>query len=61
MPDISMCANKECELKETCYRYRAIPSRYLQSYADFQYEKDNCLIPIKLRPVLEMEQIENEK
>lgn len=34
MPDITMCENKDCPLKQSCYRYTAIPSRY-QSYANF--------------------------
>lgn len=40
MPDISMCANKECPLKKTCYRYNATPSEFRQSYAKFEYDKD---------------------
>lgn len=34
MPDISMCSNHKCPLKDMCYRYRAIPSdyQYYQSY-----------------------------
>lgn len=34
MPDISMCVNQDCLVKERCYRYRAIPSEY-QSIAFF--------------------------
>ena len=30
--DITMCDGKDCELKETCYRYTATPSNYRQSY-----------------------------
>lgn len=26
MPDISMCRNHECPLKDACYRYTATPS-----------------------------------
>ena len=37
MPDISMCANKECPLKEQCYRWTAKASDW-QSYADFKFE-----------------------
>lgn len=33
MPDIEMCTNHECPLKETRYRYKAKPSEYAQSYA----------------------------
>ena len=28
MPDITMCANKDCLVRELCYRYRAMPSDY---------------------------------
>ena len=31
MADITMCNNKKCPVKETCYRYLAAPSQY-QSY-----------------------------
>lgn len=34
MPDISMCRNKKCPLKDSCYRFRAMPSRH-QSYGMF--------------------------
>jgi len=32
MPDITMCMGGECKLKETCYRYRAIPCESRQSF-----------------------------
>lgn len=32
MADISMCQNKDCPLRKNCYRYRAIPSEFWQSY-----------------------------
>jgi|TARA_B110000908_G_C10223485_1_gene436626 hypothetical protein len=32
MADISMCEGKGCEVKETCYRFKATPSKYRQSY-----------------------------
>jgi hypothetical protein len=35
MPDISMCANKECALRMECYRYRAVPNPYRQSWSNF--------------------------
>lgn len=35
MPDITMCINQNCLVKERCYRYRAIPSGY-QSMAVFE-------------------------
>ena len=31
MPDISMCKNEECDKKDNCYRYTAMPD-YMQSY-----------------------------
>jgi len=34
MPNISMCKNKKCKDKETCYRYKATPDKD-QLYADF--------------------------
>ena len=41
MPDILMCANEDCHIKEKCYRYTAIANHYgMQSYGDFNY-KDN--------------------
>lgn len=47
MPDIAMCLNEECPLKETCYRFTATPSEYWQSYMDFKYE-DGCKDYIKV-------------
>lgn len=35
MPDITMCANKKCPLRDMCYRYRAIPDK-CQTYALFK-------------------------
>jgi hypothetical protein len=32
MPDITMCNGLNCELKENCYRYKAEPSKYMQSW-----------------------------
>ena len=32
MPDITMCEGTGCALKETCYRYLATPSTFMQSY-----------------------------
>ena len=32
MPDITMCRGEGCPLKETCYRYTAVPDEYWQSY-----------------------------
>lgn len=40
MPDITMCVNKECPLKNSCHRQTAVPHSR-QSYADFKYDADN--------------------
>jgi hypothetical protein len=42
MPDITMCASKECPVRKKCYRATAKPSQR-QSMADF-YNKneENC-------------------
>lgn len=43
MPDISMCEGGECPLKEKCYRFKAKPSKYRQSYFEKPpYKKDKC-------------------
>ena len=36
MPDITMCANKYCSLRDKCYRAQAVPDSYYQSYAEFK-------------------------
>ena len=41
MPDISMCQDKYCPLREHCYRQTAIPNEY-QWYAGFQYKDGVC-------------------
>ena len=41
MPDISMCLNKKCPLRDKCYRYRAIPTPGWQTITDFKYD-DGC-------------------
>lgn len=32
MPDITMCTGDKCNLKDTCYRFTAIPNEYRQAY-----------------------------
>ena len=41
MPDISMCANKDCPLRESCYRFKAEPGMY-QTYSSFEYKDGEC-------------------
>lgn len=33
MPDISMCGNKNCPSRKSCYRFTAKPNPYKQTYA----------------------------
>jgi len=43
MPDISMCANEKCTLKNDCYRYTAKPDEFWQQYGSFkQDDKGEC-------------------
>ena len=43
MPDISMCQNEACPLKEKCYRYTATPFPGLQVYGWFKpNEEGKC-------------------
>jgi hypothetical protein len=32
MPDVTMCSGNNCELSSICYRYKAEPSKFRQSY-----------------------------
>ncbi len=40
MPDIAMCGNKECYLKESCHRFTAIPDPVMQWYGVFKPDED---------------------
>lgn len=40
MPDISLCRNTTCPLREKCYRATAIPNEYGQSYTIFNLNED---------------------
>lgn len=42
MPDISMCRNKECDLRLRCYRYRAKPNEFRQAYGTFYPIQGKC-------------------
>lgn len=49
MPDISMCTGGKCPLKETCFRFRAVPGMY-QSFLEkppFEDEKCDLFKPIQ--------------
>lgn len=49
MPDISMCENTKCYVKDKCYRYTAIPSEYWQAFSTFDYDdsQGSCFIDNK--------------
>ena len=38
MPDITLCINTNCPLKDKCYRYTAKPE-LLQAYTRFEYDE----------------------
>jgi hypothetical protein len=40
MPDISMCQNQLCPLRETCYRFTATPDTPYQCYAVFKPDEN---------------------
>lgn len=41
MSDITMCRGEDCPIKEQCYRYKATPNEYQQSYFyKIPYDKD---------------------
>lgn len=39
MADITKCANKNCKIKDKCYRFLAKADPLYQSYADFNNSK----------------------
>ena len=53
MPDISMCNNQTCPSKDTCYRFKAKPNEYYQSYTTYVVPegKDKCehYVPVSVR------------
>lgn len=53
MPDITMCTNRECELRKTCYRAQATPGEW-QSWAAFAPVRGDCerYISAPLKPVI---------
>lgn len=43
MVDISKCANKQCSIREKCYRFTAPANPYWQAYTDFKpNENETC-------------------
>jgi len=44
MPDISMCLNKRCKLKQTCKRYMSAPSPFMQTYTAFNFAVTDVIV-----------------
>ncbi len=43
MPDITMCFGKDCPLKESCYRFKAMANVYGQAYfGKTPYKNSKC-------------------
>jgi len=42
MPDITMCQDKECPMKNKCYRYTAVPSMRQSYFAESPREGNEC-------------------
>ena len=40
MPDITMCQNKECPLKDTCYRHEAKPNEMQPFFVDMKPDEN---------------------
>lgn len=57
MPDISMCDNRSCTIREHCFRFRAVPGR-MQSWSRFEND-GRCYMPVYFgRAVRTMEECE---
>jgi len=55
MPDISMCGDRKCLLKENCYRFKAKPNPDYQAYGGFKYDKGSgCEHIIPMLPATEL-------
>ena len=45
MPDMTLCSNETCPLRESCYRFTATPDKLWQSYSCFEpYGDGHCLM-----------------
>ena len=47
MADITMCAGGICRKKEDCYRYKAVPNPYWQSYLSEIHRDCDYFWPMK--------------
>ncbi len=39
MPNITMCKNIKCPLRDNCERYTAKPNEHRQSYGSFEFQQ----------------------
>ena len=42
MADVAMCQDRSCPMRARCYRYRAIPHKFQQSYSEFMWTRDDA-------------------
>jgi hypothetical protein len=49
MPDITMCNGQGCELKSTCYRYKAEPNMRQSYFTEAPIEDEQCDYYIELK------------
>lgn len=49
MPDITMCDDEGCPMKDRCYRYLAKPSKWQSYFADSPREDDKCELVWEVR------------
>jgi hypothetical protein len=51
MPDIAMCSGEACPRRNECYRARAVPSEFLQTYFKAPPAKpEGCTYFLRIRP-----------
>ena len=48
MPDITMCTNITCPLRESCYRFKATPNPFWQSVAKFEWYTENGVVKCEM-------------
>jgi hypothetical protein len=63
MSDISMCAGEGCNLKQYCYRYRAIPKPVNTYFKPYLTSPDHCgyFLPIVGQHVQDLDKCPKEE
>lgn len=54
MADISLCMNKDCPKADTCYRAKARPNEFRQSYIKPEKMGDECMFYWQQEPLPEI-------